>query len=155
MPTPAWGQAASSFELDRVMTENKDMEKEKSELRKFGLTVGIAFGILAGLLGWAGKGYYFWFFVIAAVLIIAGLVQPRLLKYIHKVWMTAALAMGWFMTRVILVVLFYLIVTPIGLLGRILGKDFLDLKFPEAARQSYWIAKEIKPLAKEQCEKQF
>jgi hypothetical protein len=51
-------------------------------------------------------------------------------------------AMGWCMTRLILIALFYLVVTPIGLLMRLLGKDFLELKLDRSSAVSYWIPRE-------------
>ena len=56
--------------------------------------------------------------------------------------MSFAIILGWFMTRFILSLLFYLIVTPIGLITRVLGKDFLELK-KEASNGSYWNQREI------------
>lgn len=46
-----------------------------------------------------------------------------------------------FMAKIILIVLFYLVVTPIGLLAKLFGKDFLKLKFSENSEDSYWISK--------------
>ena len=62
-------------------------------------------------------------------LVIIGIVIPIILKPIYLAWMTFAVVVGWIMTRVILIVIFYLILTPIGLIGKIFRKNFLDLSF--------------------------
>ena len=71
------------------MTDQKERraKTEKTKMREFGLTVGIAFGVLAALLFWRGKSNYIYLAVIAAVFILTGLVVPRILKPVNKVWM--------------------------------------------------------------------
>ncbi len=86
--------------------------------------------------------------------ITTGLVLPTALTPIYKGWMGLATIMGWFMTRVILGVLFYLVITPVGLISKIMGKDFLDLKI-NRAQKSYWKRREPKAFEKESCENQF
>ncbi len=128
-----------------LIEEIKNIKSGKKELRKFGITVGIVSGLLGGLFLWRGKDYYTYFLILSTVFISLGLGLPILLGTIQRIWMTLAVIIGWFMTRVILSVLFYIVVTPIGLLTRLLGKDFLDTKFNRNAN-SYWIpGKETKP----------
>ena len=137
-----------------IIEEIKNIEGGRRELRKFGITVGIVLGLLGVLFFWRGRDYYSYFLVLSAALLLLGLVVPILLKPIHKVWMTSALLLGWLMTRVILSVLFYLVVTPIGLFARFFGKRFLDLKFNRNAN-SYWIPKGKVKLEKSNYERQF
>jgi hypothetical protein len=129
-------------------------KKQRRKLRNFGLTVGIAFGVLAALLFWREKAHYIYFAVISVVFLGLALLIPAVLKPVERVWMTAAGAMGWFMTRVILTILFFVVFTPIGLIARLCGKDFLGLKMDRSAA-SYWIYREARDLAKEDYEKQF
>jgi hypothetical protein len=68
--------------------------------------------------------------------------------------MTLAILLGWLMTRIILIILFYLVVTPIGLLAKLSGKDFLNRKFNREA-QSYWIPRKATTTDKGNYEKQF
>jgi hypothetical protein len=116
----------------------KQIKSGRKELRKFGLTVGIAFAVLGGLLLWRGKASYPYCFALAGALMLLGLAAPGVLKPIHKVWMSLALVLGWFMTRVILTVLFYVGFTPIRLLARLFGKRFLG---PEqrGRQDTYWV----------------
>lgn len=137
-----------------IIEEIKSINSSTKELRKFGLTVGIALALIGGLFLWRGKDHYFFFFILSGALLVIGLAAPILLKPIHKIWMSLAVLLGWFMTRVILIVLFYLVVTPIGLLARLCGKDFLNLKFDNNA-DSYWISKERIKFKKSDYERQF
>lgn len=123
-------------------------------MRKFGITVGILLGLLGGLFLWREREYYCYLLILSAVFLFLGIVVPISLGPIHKVWMTLAVLLGWIMTRAILIVLFYLVVTSIGLLMRLFGKDFLNLKFDEDA-DSYWISKEKVKFKKSDYERQF
>jgi hypothetical protein len=128
--------------------------RQRRKRRNFGLTVGIAFGVLAGLLFWRDKAHYVYFAVISAVFLGLGLLVPIVLRPVEKVWMTVAGAMGWFMTRVLLTIMFFTVFTPIGLIARLFGKDFLSLRTDESVT-SYWIYREARDLTKEDYEKQF
>ena len=63
--------------------------------------------------------------------------------------------MSWIMTRVILIVLFYGVVTPIALLARLFGKRFLDMSYHAPSRQSYWRKQAEETAEKTRYEKQF
>ena len=108
------------------------------ELRQFGLTIGTLLMVLGVVAVWRGNGLEFWFLLPAVAFIFGGMTAPAMLWPLQKVWMAFALLLGFVMTRVILTVLFYAVVTPIGLLGRLLGHDFLS---SPAGRSppSYWI----------------
>ena len=137
-----------------ILEEIKNIKSEKKDLRSFGITFGVLLGILAGALWWKGKDTYTIFAVLSVAFFFFGLLMPRLLRPLQKVWMMFAVVMGWFMTRVILSVLFYIVFTFIGVGGRLLGKQFLDLK-PDRSRKSYWIYRDAMPFSKEKYEKQF
>jgi len=137
-----------------LIEEIKNIKSEKKDLRQFGLIIGIALGIFGGLLLWRGKNYYFPVFITSAVFIFLGLTLPALLKPLQKAWMTFAVILGWFMTRVILSVLFYLVFTITNILARIFGKYFLDLEI-DSSKESYWHYREQKENNMKDYEKQF
>lgn len=138
-----------------LLEEIKAIKSEKKDLRNFGLTIGIALGLLGGLLWWRGKETYMVFAILSFAFIFFGLILPAMLKPLQKVWMTLAVVLGWFMTRVILGVLFFLVFTTISLISRLLlRKQFLDLKIDKSLK-SYWIRRESKPFDARNYERQF
>lgn len=138
-----------------LLQEIRNIRSEKSDLRKFGITIGIVLGFLSGLLWLRGKDAYIIIVFISIVFILTGLIMPVILKPIQKAWMSFAIVLGWFMTRLILSILFYFIISPIGLIARLLGKKFLNLDFKEK-KESYWIEKQINSVTdKKSCERQF
>ncbi len=132
----------------------KNIRSKKSDLRKFGVTVGIVLGLLGGVLLWRDKDLYLYFLAVSLFLIISGLISPFILKPLQKAWMTIAIVIGWFMTRLILCMLFFFLLTPIRFIARIFGKVFLDRKFRTGAK-SYWIPRDTAAAGKDQYEKQF
>lgn len=126
----------------------------RSELKRFGVTLGIAFGALGGVFLLRGKSFYPYFLGLSAAFFLFGLLLPAALGPVQKLWMTLATALGWFMTRAILSVLFFAVVTPVGLIARLVGRDPLSLKFKDGA-DSYWIPKQKTTPKKSDYERQF
>ena len=119
----------------------KQPKKTKKELRKFGLVMTVPLALIGGYLWWKGRGAYPYVLGAATFFLLSGLLVPQLLRPIEKVWMKFAEIMGAIMTRVILSVAFYLMITPLGLVLRLMGKDLLHLRF-EKDCESYWIPAE-------------
>ena len=136
-----------------MLEEIKNIKSEKSDLKKFGITIGILLMIIAGILFWKEKESFQIFLTIGAVLCVFSVVIPVILKPIYWIWMIFATILGWIMTRVILSILFYVIITPIGLISRLFGKQFLELKWNEK-NSTYWNYRSDK-LDKRSYEKQF
>ncbi|OGX12065.1 MAG: hypothetical protein A2351_06680 [Omnitrophica bacterium RIFOXYB12_FULL_50_7] len=137
-----------------VIEEIKKIESSPKKLREFGLVVGGVLCALGILLWWRGRGTYPYFFLPGITLVITGAVSPIVLKPLQKIWMTLAILMGWVMTRVLLSILFYLAITPLGLILRLTGKDLLDQKL-EPKKQSYWKLRPQTPRVPSDYEKQF
>ena len=137
-----------------IKDEIKNIKQSPKDLRKFGLTVGIILLLISCLLIWNHKPTQIFFLSIGAILFLAGLLFPTILRPLNKAWMTLAILLGWVMTRVILFFLFYLVITPIGLIARIFGKHFLDLKI-DKSRISYWEKRKNVPAAPADYERQF
>lgn len=111
--------------------------KTKKELRKFGIVMTIAFGVVGGILIWKGRFAGNYLFILAAFFLLSALLSPRILNPIERVWMKVAEIISMVMTRVILILTFYLVITPVGLLLRVMRKDLLQITF-EPGRKSYW-----------------
>ena len=122
-----------------IIEEIKNISSSARDLRKFALAVGIPLALIGAFLLWRQRDYYWYFFAAGALLIALGMLVPTVLKPLQKVWMAFSIIMGWFMTRLILAVLFFLILTPTALLLRLLGKDLLNLNLDRNSSQSYWI----------------
>ena len=137
-----------------MLEEIKNIKSEKSDLRKFGITIGVILLIIAGFLFWKEKESFQILLTFGLTLCILGIVIPFILKPIYWVWMIFATILGWIMTRVILSLLFYIIVTPIGLIPRFFGKQFLELRW-DNSKESYWNFRTNEHLQNENYEKQF
>ena len=137
-----------------IIEEIKKIKSGGKELRQFGITMGIVLALLAGLLFWREKDYYLYLLILSLMFFFIGLTLSVLLKPVHKIWMTLAILMGWFVTRLIMIILFYLMVTPIGFLARLCGKDFLDTKFKKNVN-SYWVPRKTIKFDKTNYENQF
>lgn len=140
--------------MKEIFSEIKNIKESHSDLRKFGLTIGIVLLIIAALLLWTGKTTYPVWGIIGAVFILAGLSFPVILKPFNKVWMSLAIVLGWIMTRVILAILFYIGLTGVKLIAIIFNKRFLNLKIDPSA-DTYWEKREKKPLDPTTYERQF
>jgi Saxitoxin biosynthesis operon protein SxtJ len=137
-----------------ISDEIKNIKETEKDLRKFGITVGIALLLLAGFLFWRQRENFIYFGLAGAALVLTALIFPLILKPLNKAWMTLAILMGWVMTRIILIILFFIILTPIAFFARILRKNFLDLNIGKS-RKTYWEIREKKILQPIDYEKQF
>ena len=137
-----------------MLEEIKNIKSEKSDLRKFGITIGVILLIIAGFLFWKEKESFQILLTFGVTLCILSIAIPFILKPIYWVWMIFGIILGWFMTRVILSLLFYVVFTSIGLTLRFFGKQFLELRW-DKSKESYWNFRTNEHLKKENYEKQF
>ena len=107
------------------------------QLRHFGYLVGGIFGVI-GLwpLLWRQQNPRLWALALTVLLVVPALVAPRILAPVYRVWMRLGEVLAWINTRIILGVVFYGVVTPIGLVMRLMGHDPMRRRF-EAAGESY------------------
>jgi hypothetical protein len=107
--------------------------------RKFGLTVGIAFGILAGLSYWRGHGVVpLVAGAIALALVVAALAAPRALEPVERAWMKLAHVISRVTTPIFMGIVYFAVLTPIGIVRRTFGRNPL-VHEPDGG--SYWIAR--------------
>ena len=137
-----------------MLEEIKNIKSEKSDLRNFGIIVGIILLIISGFLFWKEKESFQIFLAIGIILFLTAIAIPAVLKPVYWIWMIFAIILGWFMTRVILSLLFYVVFTSIGLTLRFFGKQFLELRW-DKSKESYWNFRTNEHLKKENYEKQF
>ena len=137
-----------------MLEEIKNIKSEKSDLQKFGITIGVILLIIAGFLFWKEKESFQILFTFGVTLFILGIAIPFILKPIYWIWMIFATILGWIMTRVILSLLFYVIFTLIGLILRSFGKQFIELNW-DKTDSTYWNYRSGGVFEKENYEKQF
>ena len=140
------------------MTIRDDIRQLKTgprELRKFGLVVGGVFAALGVLFWLQHKPAFPYLLVPGLALVVLGTIRPQILKYVYLGWMALAFLLGFVVSNILLTLLFLLVITPIGLVARLFGKDFLSLKLDRAA-PSYWIRRErTGPKPPAEYERQF
>jgi len=128
---------------------------QKKDLRQFGIVLGIILGVFGTIHFFKQHATaYKWFFSVSMISLIFGIFFPMKLKPVFKVFTKIAHAIGWVNTRIILTAVYYVILTPIGLVLRIFGKDMLDLKIDKNTK-SYWITRNQTKPSKENLTKQF
>ena len=137
-----------------MLEEIKNIKSKKSDLRNFGIIVGIILLIISGFLFWKEKESFQIFLTIGITLFLTAIAIPSVLKPVYWVWMIFSTILGWFMTRVILSLLFYVVFTSIGLTLRFFGKQFLELRW-DKSKESYWNFRTNEHQKKENYEKQF
>jgi carbamoyltransferase len=128
-------------------------EVPRRTLRRFGLTLGLAFLLLGVILIFRHRAAGRPFALLAALLLLLAGFAPQWLRLIYRPWMRFAELLGAIMSRVILTILFFLAVTPVGLLQRLFGKRPLDLRF-KGNDATYWHRRTVK-FAPADYEKQF
>ena len=110
---------------------------DAKELRKFGVAMLVGFSIISGLLFWRGHptaGTACLVFGLAAGGL--GLTGTRVALLVYWAWMGVAFVMGNVVSRVLIALIFYLLITPMGLAMRLFGRDKLALK--PTNETSYW-----------------
>jgi saxitoxin biosynthesis operon SxtJ-like protein len=137
-----------------ILEQIKKLKTGERELRKFGWLVGGVFTALASLMWLRHKAYFPYFLVPGVMLIAFGFLRPKALKYVYVAWMSVAIVIGFVVSNVILTLFFFLVITPIGLITRLLGKDFLALKIDREA-PTYWMARERATQTAAEYERQF
>jgi polyferredoxin len=118
---------------------------DRRELRRFGLLVGSIL-VLIGVWLTVSQGLSMLSVVIGlgTGLIVLGWLHPPALQQVYRGWMTVGHVLGWINTRIILGVIFYGLITPMGFAMRVMGKDFMRRSSqPEAA--SYRVPRVARP----------
>ena len=103
---------------------------------------------------WRSGSLRVWALLLSAVLLTVTLVRPAVLHPFNRLWTNLGLLLGRVISPAVIALLFYLVVTPIGFLMRLLGKDPLRLR-RDPALPSYWIERNPPGPAPESMKNQF
>ena len=110
-----------------------------SSNRSFGIVFFIVFLLIAFYPLIYSEEIRIWSLIVSLIFLILGLINSRILTPLNKLWFKFGILLGKIISPIIMGIIFFLVVTPIGLIMRFLGKDVLNLKFN--ANKSYWIEK--------------
>lgn len=125
------------------MIEHEIPELDRKGLREFGVTTGAMIAALFGLFfPWLFDAQYpIWPWILFGILALAGLAVPELLRPVFKAWMKLAHVLNRIMTPIVMGIVFFGVVLPMGLVMRAMGKDPMQRKLLERV-ESYRVQSE-------------
>ena len=118
-----------------------EMEKIASN-RSFGIVFFVVFIIIAFWPVLKSEAPRIWSVIIAIIFLLLGIFNSKLLTPLKILWIKFGEILGRFISPLVMAVIYFAIITPIGIFMRLLGKDLLNMKFPK--KNSYWIKRESK-----------
>ena len=118
---------------------NTSSEIRIASNRSFGLVFFIVFLLIAIYPLINKEDIRIWSLLVSIFFLIFGLLNSKILTPLNKVWFKFGIILGNIISPIIMGIIFFLIVTPTGLIMRIIGKDLLNLKYGN--NKSYWIEK--------------
>ncbi len=120
-------------------------ELDRKGLREFALvSSAVIVGLFGLLLPWLfDLGWPTWPWILAAILVVLGLISPMALRPVYKVWMRFGLILSSITTPVIMGLVFFLVITPTGLIRRLLSGDPMTRSFNDG--ESYRVASKKAP----------
>ena len=127
--------------VNNLIQKSKIMNKVKiSSNRNFGFIFFIVF-LIVGLWPLTYENpIRIWSVIISLIFLILGLMKSKLLTPLNILWFKFGMILGAIVAPIIMGVVFFLVVTPIGLVMRIMGKDILNKKY-DKKKKTYWISR--------------
>ena len=116
-----------------------DQKIKTSSNKSFGIVFFIVFLIIALYPMIKGGDLRLWSLIVSLIFLILGLINSNILTPLNRLWFKFGIFLGKIVSPIILGTIFFLIVTPTGLLLRLFGKDVINLKYNK--NNSYWIKK--------------
>ena len=128
--------------IEDVGEQIRKLDLSKKNLRRFGLLVGFIMLVLAGWMFLKDRLLIFRYLLgsVGLLLILLGATSPSTLRGFYRVWMGFAFAIGWIVSRMLLLILFVFVISPIGFIVRLFKKPLLNIDFDEKM-ESYWVRK--------------
>ena len=111
--------------------------------RNFGLVFFIIFLILGLWPITNGEEIRIWLILLAFIFLILGIMESKLLSPLNRLWFKFGMMLGAIVAPIVMGAIFFIVVTPIGIVMSIIGKDLLNKKH-DKKKETYWI-KRIKP----------
>ena len=110
-----------------------------SSNRSFGTVFFIVFLLISLYPLLKGNDLRIWSLIISFIFLVLGLINSKILTPLNRLWFKFGLLLGKFISPLIMGIIFFVVVTPIGIIMRLLKKDLLNLKFNK--KETYWIDK--------------
>jgi len=128
--------------IEDVGEQIRQLDLSKKSLRRFGLLVGSVMLVLSGWMFLKDRlmTLRYALGIVGFLLILLGTTFPSVLKHVYRIWMGFAFTVGWVVSRLLLLVLFVFVISPIGLIVRLFKKSLLSIGFDEKM-DSYWVRK--------------
>ncbi|HSM35506.1 MAG TPA: SxtJ family membrane protein [Longimicrobiales bacterium] len=127
-----------NYWIDLEIPDLHDSGRSQAELRRFGLVMAGAIALLGGYFHWRGHAVAPWVAGLGGVFLLTALAVPRSLGPVERFWLAIGKALGAVVTRTILTLAFFLVITPLGLAMRVFAGETLG-KRPDATMKTYWV----------------
>ena len=114
----------------------------RNKNKSFGILLFFVFLVISFLPLFSKNEVRIWSLVIALIFLLLAILNPKLLSPFTKLWIKLGDLIGKFISPIIIGIIYFLILTPIGLLMKILKKDLLNLKFSK--NETYWVRRKTK-----------
>mgnify|MGYP001484895990 CR=1 FL=1 len=111
--------------------------KKNDNNKSFGILFFIVFLLIAIWPIFASGPIRIWAIILSLIFLVLGLINSKLLTPFKKTWIKFGEILGKFIAPIVMGFIYFLIITPIGLFMRLIGKDLLSIKFDK--EKSYWI----------------
>ena len=125
------------------------MIKKKSSNRSFGLLFFVVFFLIGIWPLFKENDYRLWSLIISIIFLILGLLNSKLLKPLNNLWIKFGEILGKIIAPIIMMIVFFIVLTPLSFIVKLFIKDLLNIKFVK--NNSYWISrkKEIGSMKKQ------
>ena len=107
--------------------------------KSFGIVFAVVFGLIAIWPLIKGNDIRIWALIISIIFLVLGLINSKILTPLNKLWFKLGIFLGNFIAPIVMGIIFFLVVTPTGIIMKLLGKDLIKLK--KNNEKSYWIEK--------------
>ena len=110
-----------------------------SSNRSFGIVFFVVFLLIALYPLLKGNDLRIWSLIISFIFLALGLINSKILTPLNRLWFKFGLLLGKIISPLVMGIIFFVVVTPIGIMMRLFKKDLLNLKYNK--KESYWIEK--------------
>jgi len=117
-----------------------NLDQNKTSNRNFGITFFIFFLILSLYPLIQDKNINYVLLFISIIFLFLSFLKPKVLKPLNKIWFKFGIFLGKFVSPIVMSLIFFLVITPTGLIMKVIGKNLLNLK--NENKKTYWINKD-------------